>query len=359
MDFAFTDEQEAAGALAAQVLGDASSHERLRELERSGAPRFDADLWSTLAEVGLTGLALPESAGGGGLGLIELGRVLVELGRTAAAVPLWETVALAGLPIARFAPTEIAARWLPAISRGDAVLTAAWHDEVGSSTTAEAGGSGVRLRGTKVCVPAAALAHAILIPARGSSGGGLYLVEPGQGVSVEPAQSTAGTPVAHVILDDAPAAVVGEGEAVLQWAWERAVATLCAVGLGNAEAMLRLLATYTTERKQFDVPIATFQAVGHRAADCYIDTEAIRLTTWQALSRLAEELPATAEVSIAKYWVAAAGHRIGIAAVHLHGGVGVDRDYPLARHFTRAKELELDLGGATEHLLRIGAELAG
>jgi alkylation response protein AidB-like acyl-CoA dehydrogenase len=122
--------------------------------------------------------------------------------------------------------------------------------------------------------------------------------------------------------------------------------------------MLDLTAAYTKERKQFDVPIATFQAVGHRAADTYIDTETIRLTCWQALTRLAEGLPATVEVSIAKYFSAWAGQRITLAAAHLHGGVGVDRDYPLARHYTKAKELELQLGGASSHLARIGAELA-
>lgn len=358
MDFAFTDEQDAAGSLAAQVLGDASPHERLRALERSDGDRFDRDLWQTLATVGLTGLALPETAGGGGLGLLELGRVLVELGRTAAAVPLWETVALGALPIAQFGSRSLQDRWLPAVVGGSAILTAGWHDEVGTTTVAEADGELSRLRGTKVCVPAAQLASAIIVPAESSTGPGLFLVEPGEGVEIEPAVSTAGTPVAHVLLDGAVAEKVGEGAGALRWAWERAVATQCAVALGNTEAMLSLIASYTSERKQFDVPIATFQAVGHRAADCYIDTEAIRLTTWQALSRLAEDLPATAEVSIAKFWVASASHRVGIAAVHLHGGVGVDRDYPLARHFTRAKELELDLGGATEHLLRVGAELA-
>ena len=84
---------------------------------------------------------------------------------------------------------------------------------------------------------------------------------------------------------------------------------------------------------QFDKPIATFQAVGQRAADAYVDTEAIRLTAWQAASRLASGLPAASEVAVAKYWAAEGGQRVVHAASHLHGGVGVDRDYPLHRYF--------------------------
>ena len=94
-----------------------------------------------------------------------------------------------------------------------------------------------------------------------------------------------------------------------------------------------MTAEYTKTREQFDRPIATFQAVGQRAADAYIDTEAIRLTAWQAAWRLAEGLPRAAEVAIAKFWAADGGQRVVHAAQHLHGGIGVDRDYPLHRYF--------------------------
>ena len=121
---------------------------------------------------------------------------------------------------------------------------------------------------------------------------------------------------------------------------------------------MRLTAEYTKTREQFDRPIATFQAVGQRAADAYIDAEAIRLTAWQAAWRLAAGLPAAAEVAVAKFWAAEGGQRVVHAAQHLHGGIGVDRDYPLHRYFLWAKQLELTLGGATAQLLRLGALLA-
>ena len=98
--------------------------------------------------------------------------------------------------------------------------------------------------------------------------------------------------------------------------------------------------------------------VGQRAADAYIDTEAVRLTAWQAIWRLSEEIDATTEVAVAKFWAAEGGQRVVHAAQHLHGGMGVDRDYPLHRYFLWAKWLELSLGGATRQLLTIGKHLA-
>ncbi len=149
-----------------------------------------------------------------------------------------------------------------------------------------------------------------------------------------------------------------DGAEVLQWTVERATAALCAIAIGICEEAVRMTAEYTKTREQFDRPIATFQAVGQRAADAYIDTEAVRLTAWQAIWRLSEEIPATTEVAVAKFWAAEGGQRVVHAAQHLHGGMGVDRDYPLHRYFLWAKWLELSLGGATRQLLTIGKHLA-
>jgi alkylation response protein AidB-like acyl-CoA dehydrogenase len=127
---------------------------------------------------------------------------------------------------------------------------------------------------------------------------------------------------------------------------------------GVCEEALRMTAEYTKTREQFDRAIATFQAVGQRAADAYIDTEAVRLTALQAMWRLDAGLPAAEEVAIAKFWTAEGGQRVVHAAQHLHGGIGVDRDYPLHRYFLWAKQIELTLGGTTPQLLRLGAMLA-
>jgi acyl-CoA dehydrogenase len=156
-------------------------------------------------------------------------------------------------------------------------------------------------------------------------------------------------------------ALLVDGEAAaaaLEWLLERAATAYCLEISGACQAAVKLTAAYTIEREQFGKPIATFQAVGQRAADAYVDTEAIRLTAWQAAWRIAEGLPADKEVAIAKFWAADGGQRVVHAAVHLHGGVGVDRDYPLHRYFLMTKHFELTLGGATEQLLHLGATLA-
>ena len=130
------------------------------------------------------------------------------------------------------------------------------------------------------------------------------------------------------------------------------------VARGCFEAALALTSEYVKTRKQFDQPIAMFQAVGHRAADAFIDTEATRLTAWQAAWRIHEGLPADAQVAVAKFWAAEGGSRIVRAAQHLHGGIGVDREYPLHRYYVYQRQLELTLGSGTPTLLALGRMLA-
>lgn len=364
MDFSLDEEAQAIGELAAQVIGDASTHERLRELERADGPRMDRELWASLAETGVLGAFVPEAHGGAGLDLVALGAVLEQAGRTTAAVPLWETLGLGVPAIAEFAAESLAAEVLPQVADGSMVLTAGWHEDVGEplrpTTIAERTGDGWQLTGTKICVPAGAVADAVLVPAAVEGGSvGLFLVRTdAEGVGVEPLDTTLGDPQAAILMAMSPAELVTEGHDALTWAYERALATQCAVAVGVVSSALALTAEYTKERKQFDVPIASFQAVAHRAADAFIDTEAIRLTATQALWRLSVGMPAAAEVATAKYWAAFGGQRVVHTAQHLHGGVGVDRDYPLHRYFLAAKELELQLGGTTRQLLALGQLLA-
>jgi alkylation response protein AidB-like acyl-CoA dehydrogenase len=120
-----------------------------------------------------------------------------------------------------------------------------------------------------------------------------------------------------------------------------------------------MTAQYTASRKQFDKPIATFQAVAQRAADAYIDLEAMRLSAQQAIWRLASGRDADRELAIAKFWAAEGGHRVCYAAQHLHGGIGVDTDYPLHHYYLKSRHIELTLGGSHTHLMSLGERLAG
>ena len=151
---------------------------------------------------------------------------------------------------------------------------------------------------------------------------------------------------------------MGDGARIADWIAERATAAICLVALGACEASLELTSEYVKTRKQFDQPIAMFQAVGHRAADAYVDTEAIRLTAWQAAWRISAGVDASKQVAVAKFFAGEAGKRVVHAAQHLHGGIGVDREYPLHRYFLYARQLELTLGSGTPQLLELGRLLA-
>ena len=369
MDFGFSEEQQDLQGLAQQILDAEVTHERLKEIE-AGEDNVDRELWAKLADAGLLGIALPEPHGGGGYGFLEAAIVLEQIGRTVAPVPYLSTVVLGALPVARFGSDALRAALLPGVAGGDRLLTAALVEDRADPrrplTTARRDGDGWILDGEKTCVPDGMLADRVLVPATADGGRVIVaVVDPdAPGVSRERQRTTSGHAEALLRLGAtrvADADLVGgadRGNEVLDWTLERATAALCAVAIGVCEEAVRMTAEYTKTREQFERPIATFQAVGQRAADAYIDTEAIRLTAWQAIWRLAEELPAAAEVAVAKFWAAEGGQRVVHAAQHLHGGMGVDRDYPLFRYFLLAKQLELTLGGTTPQLLALGRILA-
>jgi alkylation response protein AidB-like acyl-CoA dehydrogenase len=368
MDFSFSEEQRSIADLAEQILRDQATHERQKEIEQGEGPRFDPKLWAAFAEAGLLGIAVPEEHGGAGLGFLELSAILEQIGRRTAPIPFLETAVLGTLPLVEFGSAEQKRALLPRVVEGRAVLTAALieadAEASAPTTTAVAEGGAWRLSGTKVCVPAGQLAERMLVPAATGRGAvGVFLVDPKQ-AEVEPLETTSGQPEARIRLKDLrveASDVLGDaqgGAAVVAWIRERATAALCSLSLGVCEEALAITAEYIKTRKQFDQPIAMFQAVGQRAADAYVDTEGIRLTSWQAAWRISAGLPAAPQVAAAKIWAADAGQRVVHTAQHLHGGIGVDRDYPLHRYFLYAKQLELTLGGATAQLRALGQLLA-
>ncbi|BEL08317.1 hypothetical protein Q0Z83_065080 [Actinoplanes sichuanensis] len=152
----------------------------------------------------------------------------------------------------------------------------------------------------------------------------------------------------------------GRGELILAdagiepaTARRRLILGTAAQQLGVVERALEMTAEYARTRVQFERPIGSFQAVTQRLADAWIDVEALRLAVWQAASR-----PEPAEVATAGFWAAEAGHRVLHTAVHVHGGVGIDMDYPLHRYFLAAEDHEFRLGGATAHLLDLAEVLS-
>jgi acyl-CoA dehydrogenase len=228
-------------------------------------------------------------------------------------------------------------------------------------TRAERDGAGWRVNGTKVLVPFGGAAEAFLVPAATGDAVHLFVVDAAtDGVSRTAQQIVDGDQVVTLELADVrlDAADLVPGADAVHWLVSRSTVGLAAHQLGVLEKALDLTAAYARERKQFGRPIGSFQAVGQRLADAYIDVEAVRLTMWEAAWRIAQALPCPTEIATAKFWAADAGHRVAHTAVHVHGGTGIDVDGPLHRYFVAAKRAEFTLGGATTQLRRIGAELA-
>jgi alkylation response protein AidB-like acyl-CoA dehydrogenase len=356
MDFTLTEEQEAVRDLAAQIFAGHSSPSRVKEVE-AGDERCDRALWAELAAANLLGIALPDDVGGSGLGLIELCLLLEQQGRRVAPVPLWPTVVLGALPIGEFGTAEQRERWLPGVGAGDVVLSAAL-ESFGPEPTARLDGAAWRLDGTRLSVPAAHVAARVIVPASSDAGLRAFLVDPsGDGVERKRAETTSREIRSHLVLSGAPAEMLG-GEGVVEWLHDRALVGLCALQVGVCEEALRQAAEYTSDRVQFGRPLSTFQGVALKAADAYIDTEAMRATLWQAAWRLTEGFDASQEVMVAKWWAAEGGHRVVHATQHLHGGMGADVDYPIHRYFLWGKQLSEELGGASVQLARLGAAIA-
>jgi alkylation response protein AidB-like acyl-CoA dehydrogenase len=369
MEFAFTDEQRDLANLAAQILSDRCTLERLKAVEASD-PRYDRELWAAFAKAGLLGAALPESAGGSGGGFLDVCLLLEQQGRHVAMLPLLHTLVSAALPIARFGSAAQQERLLPGVVAGDTLLTAALA-EVGAEpwrpvTSATPTGSGWRLTGSKTGVPLAHVATTMLVPARTADGRtGVFLVDPqASGVELVRQETMNWEAQFHVDLAgvevkaDEVLGSIDQGSELLGWIIDRTTVGLCAIQAGVCQVALKTTAEYASNRKQFDKPIAMFQAVGQRMADSFIDNEAVSLTMWQAASRLAEGAPAAKEIATAKYWAAEGGNRIGHAALHIHGGISIDVDYPIHRYFLWAKQIEYTLGAATPQLVRLGALMA-
>jgi alkylation response protein AidB-like acyl-CoA dehydrogenase len=215
----------------------------------------------------------------------------------------------------------------------------------------------------KTCVPYAAQAAYLLVPAQEGARTRVFLIaRDSAGLEVQAQRGTSATPLGQVSLSGVrlagDALLGGEAEAdVAAWigAWGRL--GRCALQLGVSEEALRRAVAYTRERQQFGRPLGSFQAVQHRLADCYIDTEALRSTYLRAVWALDQGLAAPAELLAASWWAAQCGHRVTHAVQHVHGGLGADVEYPVHAFFLRAKELELDGGGALATLAELGQVL--
>jgi hypothetical protein len=370
MDFKLTDEQLAVSEAAGGVFSGLVDAEKIAAVE-SSTDRIDRDLWQALANADLLGLAIPEADGGAGYGLMELCLLLEAQGNAVAPVPLWSTLVLGAMPLARFGSVAQRAAWLPGVVAGDVILTAALTGAASSPTSmpsvrARATGDGFLLQGTELAVPQAHLADRIVLPARTEDGGVLLaLLDPAApGVTLERAVTTNREVHPHLHVADVTLgaddvlAGPGTGRAALDLALVTSTVALCALQVGVCEAALTKTATYLNSRQQFGRPLSTFQGTMLRAADAAIDIEAMRVTWENAAWRFDTGRDATDAARVAKWQASERGQRTVHATQHLHGGMGADISYPIHRYFLWGKQIELLLGGPSAQLAKLGADIA-
>jgi alkylation response protein AidB-like acyl-CoA dehydrogenase len=370
VDLTLTEEQELISSTARDLLDARCPTAHVREM-RSDPAGYSPTLWKEIAELGWTGMAFPEEHGGFGAGFLELCLVVEEMGRHLLPGPFLPTVVLCGMAIATHGSEEQKATRLAGIAGGDRILSyaraapgAGWRS-AGSEVVAAAAGDGFVLSGEAMFVAYADVADELLVV--GQEGGDpnhltAFLV-PAEDVTTEPLHTAGNDRLHRVTLEGVrigPGRVLGcrgEGRAVTETVAAYGTAATCAEMVGGAQRVLDLTVQYATERKQFDTPIGSFQAVQHHCADMGVDVLTSRLIAFEAIWRLAEGLEATVEVSMAKAWVSEAYRRVCALGHQVHGAIGFTIEHDLHFYLRHATATESTFGDAHLHWGRIAESM--
>ncbi|MEU8958814.1 acyl-CoA dehydrogenase family protein [Streptomyces sp. NPDC048518] len=387
MDFTPTQEQAAARDLAGEIFADLATPERLA----AAGTGSDAELWKALCAAGLPG-AVEE------IGLLGLVLLLEEQGRVTAQVPFAASCVYGLLAVAAHGTPEQRDRLLPPLRQGSAVATGAFPARGGVVASADG-----RLSGEVAWVPWLRDATQVLVAAADRS---LWLVRVAD-ARVEPVELTAPWAAGRLVLDGVPAERLGgvgverrpgglgerrpsglgaerlgepgaerlggtgvdrhegpgaepprEGPGAYEDVLASARTAFAGLQAGVCAGSLARAVAHTNEREQFGRPLAAKQAVQLRAADAHMDTEAIRVTAYEAAWRRDAGLPCATHALTAAWWASEAGTRVVHAGQHLHGGTGADLDHPVHRHFLWGRQLDAYLGGGSEVLEELGELIA-
>ncbi|WP_137894387.1 acyl-CoA dehydrogenase family protein [Ramlibacter sp. 2FC] len=363
MDFDFTEDQQQLREAVHRWVDKGYDFERRRKAVAAGG--FDRAAYAELAELGLTGLSIAEAHGGLGLGPVEAMVVMEELGRGMVLEPLAQTL-IAGNTLGSWAPGALQAAWLPRIAMGEALVVLAHQERKARyrldvcEAIATQGAQGWTVSGTKSLVPAGDQAEALLVPALANGALALFLVErAAAGVSAAGYGTQDGSRAAEIVFRDAPASLVtSEGLPALEQAVDIGIAALCAEAVGVMDRTLAVTADYLNQRRQFGVPIASFQALRHRVADMKMQLELARSMSYYASLKL--QAPADERrraLSRAKVQLGQSMRFVGQQAVQLHGGIGVTDEYIVSHYFKKLTQLEMTFGDTLHHLGEVSARM--
>jgi alkylation response protein AidB-like acyl-CoA dehydrogenase len=367
MDLGFDESQQMLKTSAREFLEQECPTSLVRAMEEDERG-YTPELWSKIAELGWLGLTLPEQYGGLELSYFDLILILEEMGRAMLPGPFFSTVVLGAMTLMEAGSDAQKQEHLPKVANGETILTmaltepTATYEPAGVQTTAKANGSDYVLNGTKLFVPDAQVADAMIVIARTTESGDasqgitLFLVDANNpGITITPLKTISGDKQAEVEFKDArvPASAV-VGEVDKGWDTVSRILDLAAIGkcaemLGGADRVLEMTTEYVKERVQFGRPIGSFQAVQHHCANMATDVEGCRYVAYQAAWRVSERLPAEREVAIAKAWVSDAYRRVCALGHQSHGAIGFTKEYDLQLFTRRAKVAEVAYGDTDFH----------
>ena len=367
MNFGFSEEQEFLRTTAREFLAKECPIAVVRGL-MDDARGYQPETWAKMAELGWLGLLLPEEHGGANLSAVDLIVVAEELGRALTPSPFFATLQ-GSLAILHGGTDTQRKEMLPAVAAGRRVLSFAITEESGNenadelSTRATRSGANWTLSGTKLFVPDAQNADAIVVAARsggaGEGGISLFVVESGApGLTVTPLSSMDQTRrIAEVRFADTPAQLLGaEGAGWNTWRKVRthALVYLSAEALGGAQKVLEDSVKYAKERIQFGKPIGVNQAIKHKCADMLILVESSKSITYYAAWAVSENTDeAELASSMAKAYTSDAYRHTSAENIQIHGGVGFTWEYDCHLYFKRAKAIEVTYGDPTDHRERV------
>jgi alkylation response protein AidB-like acyl-CoA dehydrogenase len=364
MDFSELSHQSEIRDSLDKIFNEHCSQERLKKYDSNF--KHDKNLLSLLASKGYLGLGLNKKYGGSGEDLYDLGILFERLGYHATPLSLSGCLVDVAQTIQKFSNEEFCNEILGSIIAGEiytsAILEPSNQDPENPITTAKIENDQVIISGTKYLSEISSIAKSILISANSNEGVLLILVDTDQ-VKLTELNSTANSPLFKIELDSVRVdreSIIhekGRGLEALRYLIQINMVMRSYISLGVTEKMTSLIAGYTSEREQFGRVIGTFQAVSHRAADCFIELECLRLVNQQAAINLNTNLDCENQALVSKIWAGNACHKISYSAQHLHGGMGVDKDYVLWRYCLLAKECELINGSSSQNIDRLGENL--
>jgi alkylation response protein AidB-like acyl-CoA dehydrogenase len=365
MDFGFSEEQEMLRKSARDFLAKEAPMTYVRQMMEDERG-FRDDLWRKMAELGWTGLVLPEAFGGAGLDFVDMVVVLEEMGRVVLPGPFFSTLvgAVALLDAGSAAQQQ---EWLPKIAAGEARVTLAqlepnarW-DADGIELEARKADGGFALSGTKLFVPDAHTADLLVVAGRapgskGAEGISLFLVDAkAPGVTTTLLKTMDQTrKLCEVVLKDVrvPAGHVlgepGQGWKRLEHVVDRGKVGICAEMCGGAEKVLEMSVEYAKVREQFGRPIGSFQAIQHKCANMLVEVESSKSATYYAAWAVANDVAeAPLAAAMAKAYCSDAYRHTAGEGIQIHGGIGFTWEHDMHIYFKRAKSSEVTFGDAT------------